>query len=157
EFATSGTSSRDFTKLDGTRESVPTMAQTGALQYAAVAGWQAVELPYQNEDVVMDVLLPPADQSAQASAGLDAARVDAIVGAMAPTPVRLELPKFHVAGGTTSMKAELQALGMAAAFDNGDFGGIAPRVTLTDVFHEAYVDVDEHGTEAAAATGGVYG
>jgi serine protease inhibitor len=78
---------------------------------------------------------------------------------MQPTSVALALPKFQIAGATISLKAELEALGMKAAFGAGaDFSAMtSDPVVIDDVVHQAYIGVDEHGTEAAAATGVIFG
>ena len=70
--------------------------------------------------------------------------------------VALQLPKFRFTWGTESLKAPLVALGMTDAFDASlaDFSGMEPsrELYIADVVHQAFVGVDENGTEAAAAT-----
>jgi serpin B len=161
EFPTPLTAPAPFARADGSTEQVPTMSQTATLPYASASGWQAVELAYDGYDVAMDVVLPSAGGDAQFDAALDAATFASIVGAMQPTYVELALPKFRVApAGSTDIIAMLKALGMNAPFDAGtaDFSAISPKVPyIKHVYHQAFVDVDEHGTEAAAATGIVFG
>ena len=68
--------------------------------------------------------------------------------------VELEMPKFRVEAGTP-LKSMLSNLGMKAAFGNdADFSGISGKddLYIAEVFHKAYIDVDENGAEAAAAT-----
>ncbi len=141
-----------FAKAGGASEQVPTMGQTGTFEYASGSGWQAVELPYYGYEVAMDVVLPASGTE------LDAAAFGSMIGAMQPTLVQLSLPKFRVAPTeSTRLRSPLQALGMNTAFvpNQADFSGITPAESLyvSDVFHQAFLDVDEHGTEAAAATG----
>ena len=78
----------------------------------------------------------------------------AITSSLTGKQVALALPKFGI-----ETKAELAtilaALGMPTAFGDGaDFGGIttAERLAISNVIHQANIDVDEKGTEAAAAT-----
>ena len=85
----------------------------------------------------------------------------AITDSLARAPnVDLELPKFKIEGGSVSLASALKARGMKDAFTPAaDFSGITTpekpaveRLALGDVIHQAFVAVDEKGTEAAAAT-----
>ena len=64
------------------------------------------------------------------------------------------LPKLKIEGKTISLQEQLSALGLASIFGGGDFSGMSTSTPLTidDVFHQAFVKIDEKGTEAAAAT-----
>ena len=77
---------------------------------------------------------------------------------MKKTEVELYLPQFKIDWGTFSLKKVFIDLGMSDAFEPGkaDFSGIngTGGLWLSDVFHKAFVEVNEEGTEAAAATGG---
>jgi serine protease inhibitor len=78
----------------------------------------------------------------------------AITGALSDTEVALALPKFGIET-KTDLASTLAALGMPSAFDDrADFSGIttAEQLEISDVIHQANIDVDEKGTEAAAAT-----
>ena len=69
--------------------------------------------------------------------------------------MQVSLPKFR-AESQFSIRKALSAMGMPAAFtDKADFSGIDPKggLAISEVFHKAFVDVSEQGTEAAAATG----
>ena len=73
---------------------------------------------------------------------------------LAPRQVILALPRFKVTSGF-ALRPVLAALGMPLAFTDGaDFSGIttAQRLRIDEVVHQAYIDVNEAGTEAAAAT-----
>ena len=68
--------------------------------------------------------------------------------------VELEMPKFRIDSGV-ALKSMLSALGMKAAFtDSADFSGISGKddLYISDVYHKAFINVDENGAEAAAAT-----
>jgi serpin B len=142
-----------FTRPDGSTVQVPTMALTESLSYAAGTGWQAVELPYVGHSLAMTLILP--DDLAAFEAGLTAAQLDEITAALSEHHVSLTMPRFGIE--TKAQLADLLAeLGMPAAFnpDLADFSGIttAERLFISDVIHQANIDVDEKGTEAAAAT-----
>ena len=75
------------------------------------------------------------------------------------TEVILKLPKFHLGGKSIELKENLQKMGLASIFEPGlaDFSGITGDKSLcvADVYHQAVIDVDEEGAEAAAATAAV--
>ncbi len=141
---------------------VPTMHKTEHLRYLARDGLKAVELPYQGNAYSMLFLLPDAvDGLAELEKTLDAGRVAAITRDMKGERVHVALPRFTINPGEPLRAGQLlQALGMHLAFDmkNADFGAIArwsrpeERLYIGEVFHKAFVKVDEKGTEAAAAT-----
>jgi serpin B len=114
-----------------------------------------VELPYLGDDVAFDVLLPADGKFTAFEQGLTAASLDALLGRMKDVRVALALPRFTTTT-TLSLKETLQALGMADAFDcpPADFNGIEPggQLYIAAALHQAYIRVDEVGTEAAAVT-----
>jgi serpin B len=152
-FAEGETKAGIFNLADGTTVEVPMMATTTELPYAAGDGWRAVELPYIGGSLAMTVILP--DDLAAFEAALTPDQLATIVGDLHDFDVTLSFPKFGIE--TKAMLADvLGALGMPSAFDPGraDFSGITTDVALfiSDVVHQANIDVDEKGTTAAAAT-----
>jgi serpin B len=144
-----------FTHLDGTTTDVATMHLTTDLPYAEGDGWRAVELPYVGGHLAMTIVVP--DDFAAFTASLDVAGFTAITAALADSrsEVALSFPKF----GTETkidLATVLAAMGMPLAFDrdHADFSGITAQEQLyiSAVIHQANIDVDEKGTEAAAAT-----
>jgi serpin B len=135
---------------------IPMMHQSEFFPYLETDEFQLLEMPYKGGDISMLVLLPtdPAGL-AELESSLDADMLDSAIASLASTHLAVTLPKF----GTTSdfgLKEALQELGMPAAFSDGaDFSGLTDIVQLkiSDVLHKAYLNVDEEGTEAAAATG----
>ena len=120
--------------------------------YVAGDGYQAVALPYRS-GLSFLAILP--DDLAAFEAALDARKVADIAASLAPKLVAVRLPKVKIEGETVALKSALQALGMNAAFGAADFTGMAPPPTelaIDDAYHQAFVAVDEKGTEAAAAT-----
>lgn len=130
---------------------VPTMHRTGRLGYVQGEGFRAVELPYEGNALSMLVVLPDAiDGLGAVEQTLDFAWVDRI----RPQPVALALPRFK-AEYRVELARPLAALGMPSAFSgDADFSGISTeaKLALSQVIHQAFVDVNEEGTEAAAAT-----
>jgi serpin B len=75
--------------------------------------------------------------------------------------ILLHFPKFKLEPGRVLLSENLIAMGMPSAFNrpagSADFSGIAPRkpddyLYISQVIHQAFIAVDQHGTEAAAAT-----
>jgi serpin B len=152
-FDPEATADGPFTLLDGPQVTVPIMHQEESLPYASGEGWQAVELPYVGGELAMTILVPDAGRygeiEADAGALLDAVRGSEV------RMVRLGLPSFEFRT-QTGLGDVLRRLGMPGAFDpaTADFSGMtaAERLFISDVIHEAFIAVDEAGTEAAAAT-----
>jgi serpin B len=127
-----------------------------AEQYTKGDGYQAAELPYISPAVRMLFILPDAGRFEDIESVLDAAFFDRVRGAFAHYGVDLKLPRFSFEAGV-KLKPALQALGMKQAFEVGvaDLSGIAGQpgdLYIDQVFHKAFIAVDEQGTEAAAAT-----
>jgi len=136
----------------------PTMHRTSTMGYAETEKARLVELPYKDSQLAMMVVLPTrADGIDALAAEVTAADVEGWAKAEQHKKVNLSLPKFTFSWGR-SVKPELQALGIRTAFtDTADFTKMAAKgkepLQISDVFHKAFVLVDETGTEAAAATG----
>jgi serpin B len=126
-----------------------------SLWHATVDGVEAVALPFREREVEMIVALTPEVTGRQAAA---------LEAALAPTRVRVELPRFTMRSASRLEDAH-RALGVAALFDpqSADLSGIdgGPAVTGQEplyvgaIVHEAWIKVDEAGAEAAAATAAV--
>ncbi len=148
-----------FTRLDGSTVTVPMMNQTASYGYAASAAYQIVSLPYQGT-AQMVIVLPAADSFADVEAKLTGDYIQALLAAIQPTEVALSLPTFTY-DARFDLADTLASMGMQTAFLPGiaDFSGIdgSNQIYLSGVFHQAFVAVDEQGTEAAAATGVVSG
>ena len=132
------------------------MRQELDLRYWAdeALGVEAVSMPY--EAMSMVVLLPGAGRLAALEDALDAAFLDRVVAGFQSTLVDLKLPRFEVRC-TSQLGEALRGLGIEAGFDatRSDFSGVSDHpegLSISDVMHDAWVKVDEKGTEAAAAT-----
>ena len=144
-----------FNLLDGDQVTVPMMEQTEYFGYAEGEGYQAVELPYDAEELSMVILVPATGRFEEFASALDAKRVASILKDINPQKVHLTMPKFTYESGFR-LKETLAAMGMPDAFLYGvaDFSGMdgTRELFIGDVIHKAFISVDEAGTEAAAAT-----
>ncbi|GAB7095234.1 serpin family protein [Halolamina litorea] len=151
-----------FTALDGSTSSVQMMSQDVRVPAATVDGAQAVELPYVGGTTGMLVIVPPAGEFAAYERTFDGERLARIVDALEPQRGYVNLPRFEF-DSAFKLEQSLEALGMTEAFapNEADFSRMADlsevggNLFLDQVYHDAYVGVDEQGTEAAAATGSV--
>ncbi|HEY8548092.1 MAG TPA: serpin family protein [Acidimicrobiales bacterium] len=150
-FAEETTTDAPFTLADGTTVEVPTM-QAAALYVSADDGdgYQAVQLPYDGNELSMVVIVPDEGTAlADFEAGLDGDRLTAILRGLEPSAVDLALPRFDTATELDLGEA-LTALGLPVP--GGDLRGIVPGAGIDQAVHAANITVDEKGTEAAAAT-----
>jgi serpin B len=132
---------------------VPMMRGTAARDYLRGDGYQAVLLPYRELSLAMAVVLPDGPLAGLAPR-VAAAGLGGLLAGAARHQVTLSLPRFRLEAAFNLIPA-LRRLGVTRAFgDDADFAGItdAAPLRIGAVAHKAYVDVDEHGTEAAAAT-----
>lgn len=181
EFDKERTQPRTFRRLDGSSVDVPTMQLSGEQEVPLIGGdgWSATELRYRGRDgtvpLAMTLILP--DDLASFERGLTAAQLAGISSRLKkerqrlsedighddsdlrcptyPYSLRLFMPRF---GAETRAKlgGALAKLGMQRAFDptRADFSVIhqPDELYISAVIHQANIDVDEEGTEAAAAT-----
>jgi serine protease inhibitor len=159
-FNEKATANGPFYLLDGGQVIVPMMKQTESFGYTECAGYQAVELPYDGDELSMVILLPASGNFGAFEGGLQAQQVDAIINGLRNTQVTLTMPRFKFES-QFGLKDTLAEMGMRDAFspDDADFSGMTgnPELFISDVVHKAFVAVDEAGTEAAAATAVIVG
>lgn len=141
----------------GGTATVPLMRQTQSFAYLDGGGFQLVELPYVGGSLSMVVLLPRDVEGLPAlEQGLTPEALADWLGRASRTRVELTLPRFKLTR-PLGLAAVLAEMGMPAAFDpsRADFSGMNGRrdLSISRVLHKAHVDVNEQGTEAAAATG----
>jgi serpin B len=156
-FDPKDTGDAPFHAGDGTTQSVKTMTLPSRThRYASTPDAEIVELLYGNGAFAMTIVLPREHRSlADLTAGLTTARWAEWTGALADRSIPLTFPKFKVEYSRT-MKDDLTALGMGVAFtERADLSGMAGQpgdLLITRVIQKTFVDVNEEGTEAAAAT-----
>lgn len=157
-FDAARTEEADFQVAADSTVKVPMMAQTRKYSYAEMDDRQVLKLPYEGGDLSMLVVLPREKAGLAAlEAGLSLERLAEWTSQLAEREVRVLLPKFKLTWGAVELNRNLMALGMADAFDDqrADFSGMDGRMGwlyIGLVLHKAFVEVNEEGTEAAAAT-----
>jgi serpin B len=132
------------------------MNRTSRFGYTETPSAQILEMRYAGTGIAFDVLLP---KTLTGLPGLEKSltleNLTGWLGSLATRDVQVRLPKFH-AESEFSLRKALSSMGMPIAFtDKADFSGIDPKrgLAISEVVHDAFVDVSEQGTEAAAATG----
>lgn len=151
------TAEADFTRSDGQKVKARMMGFSGAkdLEYGEVGDFQLLRLPYQG-GLSMLVALPKKDKSlAEAGKNIDAAALDGMRKALTRQQVKVFLPRFTFSSDF-ELNGTLSGLGMPEAFtDAADFSGMdgTKKLSIQRAVHKAFVEVNEEGTEAAAATG----
>jgi serpin B len=150
-----------FHTAGGAMTNVPTMRGTHRIGYAKRGDVTLLSVPYQGGDLQFLILLP---DKADGLAGLEQELTPSWLaeGALLPAQqVILFLPKFKIEPPAMELAEALESLGMKTAFNipagSADFDRMAPRrptdyLFISQVFHKAFLSLDERGTEAAAAT-----
>jgi serpin B len=155
-FSKMMTAKRQFTTADGTSVQADTMTLgMSSSGYASGESWEAVRLLYAGRQTAMTIVLPAEGRLEEVSTFVAGGGLADMLAANEPVLVQLSLPRW-----TFRTQAELTpvltALGMPTAFDAraADFGQMTAdeRLFISAVVHEAFIAVDEEGTEAAAAT-----
>ena len=153
EFPFPRTAPGPFTTPSGKVVETPMMHFDDYLPSATTSDYQVVEIPYSGGTLVMDVIVPK--NLATFESSLTPKRLDGVLRAIVDGGIHLSMPKFKARSHADLVPA-LKALGMAKAFGAADFSGITggPNgLSVSAVEHEAFIEVDENGTKAAAATG----
>jgi len=158
-FNEEATSDGTFYLLNGDETVVSMMRQTESLGYAQGDNYQAVELPYDGNELSMVILLPQTGQFDTFEGSLDLQKLNGILGQLEYRQVGLTMPKFEFES-SFALKDTLSEMGMPVAFSpDADFSGMTGNreLLITEVVHKAFVSLDEAGTEAAAATAVIVG
>lgn len=155
-FDTKNTEEGSFWLMPDTSVTAPMMHQTGDFGYMETETFQALELQYEGDGLSMVVLLPKEkDGLTELEQSLSAKALAEWLGGLKKQEVVVTLPRFRVTAEFT-LNEILKAMGMADAFSPAvaDFLGMTGKreLAISSVVHKAFVDVNEEGTEAAAAT-----
>lgn len=157
-FNKTNTAPAPFTTASGQSVQTPLMHLTAQFKYGATNDLQLLELPYGSGDLAMDVLLPKDVNGLKIMEGsINQQTLTSWLAHLHEQRVDVFLPKFKLTA-QFSLGKTLASMGMTDAFSSAaDFSGMdgTRDLFLSAVVHKAFVDVNEEGTEAAAATGSV--
>lgn len=156
KFDSSATREQSFSSRSGQQKQVPMMRQSRKFSYQETSEFQVVRMPYAGERLGMFVFLPATNSNPEK-----------VLASIAAVDWQREiLPRLHEREGTVALprfklefKADLvpalKALGIRQAFTHAaDFSAMSEtEMFVSGVEHASFVDVNEEGTEAAAATG----
>jgi serpin B len=162
QFNSTATKNDTFNLSDGnaiTAEMMHMNDETIEFNYSSNGDAQLLQLPYKNGELSMYIMLPKTNDLASLESMLNYEYLNALKKDMSSEWVDLYLPKFKFEQ-KYELNDMLSEMGMPTAFsDNADFSGITDSVPLkiTNVIHQSFVEVNEKGTEAAAATAVVIG
>lgn len=162
QFNTADTKDEPFKREDGSTLTCKMMNLTKPtdVRVASLGNARLVELPYSNGQFTMTILLPnDGERLSRVIANLTPTAFDQALQTMSSTATLIALPKFSMQTRYEELRTsprELHALGMGLMFsDNADFSAMYRpplRAAVSFVIHQTFLQVDERGTEAAAAT-----
>lgn len=165
-FTKEATRDDDFYLTQSLPIKTPMMRQEAFFKYDEGQGYAAVEMPYQNRNLSMVVFLPSKKSGLAAlerrllSKPSDLEKALSDLSEKDPVKVDLKLPKVKLKN-RYPLKDVLKDMGMARTFSNqADFSGmVVPSkqpdgdgIKIGEVIHQTFLEIDEKGTEAAAAT-----
>lgn len=162
QFDKSDTRDQDFTTISGQKVKTPMMQLTGddaEFNYAETDDIQILEMPYEGEDLSMLVLLPKENNLETVEESLTNQKLSEWKNMLSEQRVDIYVPKFKFET-KYFMVETLSNIGMPTAFTGAaDFSGMdgTQDLLIQNVIHQAFVEVNEEGTEAAAATAVVVG
>jgi len=155
EFKKENTQDAPFMVNGATSKTVPIMSQTGSFRYYSDSTLAAIEMPYAGERYSLVALLPNENVNIeQVANGFTDAYYTRILENMYAGEVQLYFPRVKMEFKTLLNDA-LSDMGMQVAFsDYANFKGIRPEggLSISRVIHQSFVEINEEGTEAAAAT-----
>ena len=154
-FDENRTIEKPFYSANGTENDVAMMRNDGEFEYFENDLFQAIRLPYGEGQMVMDVYLPHEDVPSFLEQ-LSDNQWQEWAGNFQAKQGYLEMPRFTLEY-EKSLVDVLKTLGMEIAFDEnmanfGNMAEIPPNLYISEVLHKSFIEVNEKGTEAAAAT-----
>lgn len=145
---------KNFWKTPSIANKAQMMRLSDEFNYAETSDLQVLELPYDGKKLSMLILLPSKDLD-ELEESISAEKLEELRGLLQEQKVNVILPKFRFEK-RYQLVDQLSQLGMSTAFSmDADFSGIdgTEKLAIAQVVHQAFVEVNEEGTEAAAATG----
>ena len=154
QFDKDRTDDMPFYKTDGTTSEVPMMKQVSEYKVFSGDGFVLAEFPYGQGNFVMDVILPEGRNGVNTVTPLlNDISFNGYLEQMYKRQTELSFPRFKY-GFKDKLKSILSDMGMGIAFTgSADFSNISDiGLMINDVIHQAFIETNEEGTEAAAAT-----
>lgn len=154
-FNKSLTMEAKFTDDAGIISKVEMMNKRGSIEYGEGEDYKTVKLPYKDGKTSMYFILPLESKIDDFITSLDLIKWNGIINNVSVKQVQLNVPKFKSKYKDKDFEKTLKSLGMNKAFLPGGITGAingGHPIGLSKVFHEAVIEIDENGTEAAAAT-----
>lgn len=155
QFKTENTKPAKFNVTTDKTVDVQMMYQIGQFSYGEDDEMQLLTLPYKGNELSMLIILPKKIESFE-SVEQRVIKNNLPIASVSQQEVGVFLPKYKMSCGTIGLRDTLKTLGMKDAFDEdkADFSGMNGKrdLYISNVFHKAFVEVNEEGTEAAAAT-----
>jgi len=155
QFKTTSTTISTFHVTKEKKIDVHMMRQTESFNYMENDMLQILELPYLGDTLSMVIVLPKEiDGLKNIEPMLTTENIKTWLSQLKKEKIKVDLPRFKMEKGY-KLKPYLSKLGMSLAFSNqADFSGIdgTKNLTISKVLHKAFIETDEAGTEAAAAT-----
>ena len=151
-FDSARTHDAPFYQSDGEKKDCKLMYQKSAFKYLENNNYQALELPYSGEEVVMQVFLPSQNSNVKSLlAQLKLEDLDLLEKSYAQD-VNVFLPRFKMETSYDLIEP-LKSMGLNLPFQGGDFSKMAgDRLEISKIIQKAFVELKEEGTEAAAVT-----
>ncbi len=153
KFDKAKTVEKPFTLEDGNKKNVQMMAKSGEFSYYKEDNFQAVNLPYGKGNTSMYLFLPENDKDDSFYKSLNSENWDKWISSFSKKRGALELPRFKIEY-ENKLNDTLKNLGMTVAFSSGaNFKKMVDGTAyISEVMHKTFAEVNEEGTEAAAAT-----
>jgi serpin B len=155
QFDEEMTEVKDFHLPDGSTVKVPMMHQKAEFYHKSLDDFALLKLPYgKNLESAMYIMLPEkAENIDELISSIDFRSWEEITRDLEKKEVSTWIPRFKTEYGIKNLNHALTSLGMGTAFShNADFSGIGQDIFISRVLHKALIEVNEKGSEAAAAT-----
>jgi len=155
QFNETFTKEEDFSTAENKKVKVQMMRlDETTLNYSESGDLQVLELPYEGGDLSMLLLLPKDNNLDALESSLSAEKLSELRASLHEEKVYVHIPRFKFET-TYDLGSKLSAMGMPRAFTSAaDFSGMdgTRDLSISKVIHKAFIEVNEEGTEAAAAT-----
>ncbi|XP_029470868.1 neuroserpin isoform X2 [Rhinatrema bivittatum] len=163
QFRPENTRAFSFTKDDESDVQIPMMYQQGEFYYGEFSDgsneaggiYQVLEMPYEGDEISMMIILSRQEVPlVTLEPLLKAQLIEEWANSVKKQKVEVYLPRFKVEQ-SMDLKEVLRSFGIREVFDrNADLSAISDQeIYLSEAFHKAFLEVNEEGSEAAAASG----